>query len=427
MSTALFPFFDRSSGRFFPFWQAQKGKKWGLGRSPSPAGDGTCPAPWRRANPATWRRGSSVCAQKNSAPVGALLCFCHSGESGGDDGHLVDLVGVAAAGEVVDGGVQTLQDGAVSGEAAQTLGDLVADVAGFDAGEDEGVGVAGHGGAGELELADLGGDGSVELHLAVDGDVGSHFLGDGGGVTAQTHGSALAGALGGEGENGHLGVDAEDLGGLGGLHDHLGQLLGGGLGHVAFLVHAVLVADVDGAVAHGQQLFVALQNEAGGDEGGAGLGLDELQSGTHGVGGGVGGAAQQGVGLAHLHQHGAEVVALLEVGAALVGGHLALTQSDHGVDHLVHAFVGQGVDDLHAGEVIAQLLGLGVELFLGADQHGGEETVGLQAGSSLHDTGIGAVGKDDLAGVRFQDLNKLIEHFVFLQLENVAIRFFPII
>ena len=58
---------------------------------------------------------------------------------GGDDSHLVDLVGIAAAAQVVDGSGQTLQDGAVGLEAAQTLGDLVADVAGLDCGEDEGV------------------------------------------------------------------------------------------------------------------------------------------------------------------------------------------------------------------------------------------------------------------------------------------------
>ena len=35
-------------------------------------------------------------------------------QAGGDDGHGVDLLGIAAAGEVVDGGVEALQDGAVS-------------------------------------------------------------------------------------------------------------------------------------------------------------------------------------------------------------------------------------------------------------------------------------------------------------------------
>ena len=40
------------------------------------------------------------------------------------------------------------------------------------------------------------------------------------------------------------------------------------------------------------------QDKAGGDDLVARLGLDQLQGGADGVGGGVGGAAQQGVGLA---------------------------------------------------------------------------------------------------------------------------------
>ena len=84
-----------------------------------------------------------------------------SGQSRRDDGHLVDFLGVAAAGQVVDGRVQTLQDRAVGRKAAQTLRDLVADVAGLDAREDEGIGVTRDRGAGELQLADDRGDGSV--------------------------------------------------------------------------------------------------------------------------------------------------------------------------------------------------------------------------------------------------------------------------
>ena len=93
-------------------------------------------------------------------------------QAGGDDGHGVDLLGVAAAGEVVDGGVQALQDGAVGVKGAQALGDLVADVAGVDVREDEGVGVAGHLGVGALGVGHTGRHGGVELQLAVHGQVG---------------------------------------------------------------------------------------------------------------------------------------------------------------------------------------------------------------------------------------------------------------
>ena len=51
----------------------------------------------------------------------------------GDDSHGVDFFCVTATGQVVDGSIQTLQDGAVCIVAAQTLSDLVADVTGLDA------------------------------------------------------------------------------------------------------------------------------------------------------------------------------------------------------------------------------------------------------------------------------------------------------
>ena len=100
--------------------------------------------------------------------------LCHAG---GDDGHLVDLVGVAAAGEVVDGSVQTLKDGSVGFVAAETLCDLVADVAGLDEREDEGVGLAGDLGVGALGLRDVRGDSGVELELTVDDEVGVDVAG----------------------------------------------------------------------------------------------------------------------------------------------------------------------------------------------------------------------------------------------------------
>ena len=49
-------------------------------------------------------------------------------QASGDNSHLVNLVRIAATGQVVDRSVQTLQNRAVSFEAAQTLCDLVADV-----------------------------------------------------------------------------------------------------------------------------------------------------------------------------------------------------------------------------------------------------------------------------------------------------------
>ena len=70
------------------------------------------------------------------------MCVLKLLQASGDDRHLVNLVSVAAAGQIVDRRIQTLQNRAVSSVAAQTLSDLVADVASLDRREDEGVSLA---------------------------------------------------------------------------------------------------------------------------------------------------------------------------------------------------------------------------------------------------------------------------------------------
>ena len=112
-------------------------------------------------------------------------------------------------------------------------------------------------------------------------------------------------------------------------------------------------------------------------------GLDQLQGGTHGVGGGIGGAAQQGVGIAHLDQHGAEVVALEQIGTAVLGAHLALAELHHRLHHLLHFGIGRGVDDLQALDVKAALRGLGLDDLDVSDEDGGQESALLQLGSGL--------------------------------------------
>ena len=85
--------------------------------------------------------GTDKKSSRAFAREGLRECLYHCA---GDDGHFVDLVGVAATGQVVNGSSQTLQNGAVSLETAQALSDLVTDVTGLDGGEDKGVSVAGN-------------------------------------------------------------------------------------------------------------------------------------------------------------------------------------------------------------------------------------------------------------------------------------------
>ena len=60
-------------------------------------------------------------------------------ESRCDNCHLVNLFRIAAAGQVVDWCVQTLKDRTKCLNSTQTLCNLIADVAGIDIWEDEGV------------------------------------------------------------------------------------------------------------------------------------------------------------------------------------------------------------------------------------------------------------------------------------------------
>ena len=271
-------------------------------------------------------------------------------------------------------------------------------------------------GTGELQLADDRGDGGVKLHLAVDLQLGRELLGDDGGVVAERDRAALAGALGGEAQHGDLRIHAEDLGGLGGLDGDLRQLLRSGEGDLTGgLVDVVLIVDVDGAVAHGEHLVAAHHDEAGAHKVGALLGLDQLQRRTDGVRGGIGRAAEQCIGHAHLHEHGAEVVALLEVGAHVLHFHLALAQVEHALRHLVHLVIGGGIDDLETLDVKAAGLGRSLHVLDIADKDRRQEAALLQAGSGLEDAGVGALGVDDLARIGFENFNQIFKHGVFLQ------------
>ena len=173
---------------------------------------------------------------------------------GGDDAHQIYLLRVAAAGKVVDGGVQTLQNGADGHEAAEALSDLVADIAGLNFRENKGVGIAGDRAAGELQLADLRNEGGVKLHLAVAGELGVGLFDDGSGFPHHFRSGALGGTVGGERQHRDLRIDAEEPGGARGFHGDLRDLLSGAQGDIALVIHLVLIGYVDGAVGHGELL-----------------------------------------------------------------------------------------------------------------------------------------------------------------------------
>ena len=69
------------------------------------------------------------------------LCLGTDSLVAGDDDGLVDIFGIATAREVVDGSGQTLKHGTYGFYAAETLHELVGDVAHFKRGEYQYVGL----------------------------------------------------------------------------------------------------------------------------------------------------------------------------------------------------------------------------------------------------------------------------------------------
>ena len=93
-------------------------------------------------------------------------------------------------------------------------------------------------------------------------------------------------------------------------------------------------------------------DEEGRDELGARGGLQDLQRGAQGVGGGVAGAGDQAVGVAHLDHHGAVVGGVVHLGAGLLDGHALLGAQLGELLRVLLVLVGAaGVDDGDARHV----------------------------------------------------------------------------
>lgn len=99
-----------------------------------------------------------------------VLVWNLAGEPGHDLDGQDDIVDSAAAGEVGNGEIEALKNGAGDMETSNVLEGFVEDVAGIEVGDDEDISAAGDGRVGEFLLGDGGIDGGVELHFAVEED-----------------------------------------------------------------------------------------------------------------------------------------------------------------------------------------------------------------------------------------------------------------
>ena len=94
-------------------------------------------------------------------------------------------------------------------------------------------------------------------------------------------------------------LDAQLLDRIGGLHRDLDQFVD-------------IRIDVDGTISHEQLLIAFDEHEAAGYDRIARCRLDQLQSRTYRICGGIGRTAQQAVRIPHLYQHRTEIVRLLQ-------------------------------------------------------------------------------------------------------------------
>ena len=118
--------------------------------------------------------------------------LCHTC---GDDCHCVDLFGVAAAGEIINRCVESLKDRTVCSITAETLCNLVSDIAGFDQREDKCICLTCDLGIRTLGLCNLSRNRSIELELAVDDKLGINLACLNDSIMAELHGCTLSGSV----------------------------------------------------------------------------------------------------------------------------------------------------------------------------------------------------------------------------------------
>ena len=236
-----------------------------------------------------------------------------------DGNHVVDVVNAAAAAEVVYGARNTLKDGADGRCSAETLHELVADVADFEARGDEYVGMSCDSAAGSLLLAYAWNEGGVGLKLAVNLQFRPCLASYACGLNDLVHNLVRGGTLRAETQHGNAGVFDACHGAscLSRAVCKLRKLLGSRNGR-------------DGNVAHDEHALLAVLRLVGDEEHGsadacdAGGARDDLQRGTQRVARRAESTANLAVGLAVLDDEAAEIERVLYEFASLFDGHALL-------------------------------------------------------------------------------------------------------
>ena len=145
------------------------------------------------------------------------------------------------------------------------------------------------------------------------------------------------------------------------------------------------------------------------------LGLNQLQSRTNGISGGVGSAAQQSVSLAHLYQHGAEVVALCQICLDGIHVHLALAQLKHLLCHLIEFSVVCRINDGSLLDVKTALCSSSLYFVNAADEDNVHQVILEQTSSCLQNTSVRTLCENDSSALFLQSSNQILKHWFSLQ------------
>ena len=234
--------------------------------------------------------------------------------NGGNGNHTYDIVSRTTTGKIIDRTCDALKEGTVSLGATEALYELIADIARFKRWEDEDVGVAGNLGIGGFELRYFRNDCCVELEIAVKCQLRSFLVGKFCCLLDLLGSFSSGRAHGGVGEHGHARLLIhESAPRLRGCEGNFGKLIGVGI-------------DVEAAVGKEERTvfaklrFVRAHNEERGNKLGSRSGLDDLERRSERVGGGVAGAGNKAVGIAHLDHHGGKIGIVVHGFASLLNG-----------------------------------------------------------------------------------------------------------
>ena len=235
--------------------------------------------------------------------------------NGRDRDGVDDVVGLAAAREIVRGFGQPLENRPDGGRAGQPFGQLVADVSRIDVGEDQDVRASGDGGALRLRFADGRHEGGVELQLAVDLQFRRARTNGPRGLDHLVCHRVLRRALGREREHGDARLDIEQrAAGLGRGHRDLGQLRGRRIDHHRRIGEDHRAVRAERPVRHDHHHHRR-------DDAEARLQPDRNQRRTHRVRRRIGRARHRSVGLPRAHHHVSEIERIENLPLRLVERH----------------------------------------------------------------------------------------------------------